>query len=219
MPEFPLPALHHFRQTAQRRLGINRTGRIIRRIDQNCRDVLGQILRQSLKINLEIIRLCRDHTDVRSCSFYIRIVFRKVRCKDQNRVSRLCHSADCMRQRAGCAGRRKNMLRPIVHAEPPVQRGCHFLLHLRNAEARAVAMETHRIHPIQQPEERGAERFRRRDRRVAETEIKNIIAPDFRGACRGILRQLPDHRFMGQHCKIGLIDHDMVPSPGIRISS
>ena len=197
-------------KTRKRLLTVHRPGRIVRRIYENGRHIRIQHLFKFLKINLKCFRICRNHFQYCSARIDIRKILRKQRCKRDDLIPGLCHTADRMCQRTCRTGSHKNMLRLIVHAEPSVQAVSHDPAHLRISERRAVAVQRHRIFFLMKPDHRIGIILCTRYARIAKAVIKYIFISNLRSAGRRVLAQLTDHRFSLQHCLICLVNHALI---------
>ncbi len=198
-------------KTRERLLTVHRTGRIVWGIYENGRHIRIQHLFKFLKINLKCLRIRRNHFQYCSARIDIRKILRKQRCKRNDLIPGLCHTANRMRQRTCRSGSHKNMLCFIIHTKPAVQAVSHDPAHLRISERRTVTVQRHRIffpvklyHCIRII-------LCTRYTRIAKAVIKYIFISNLRSAGCRVLAQLTDHGFSLQHCLICLVNHTLIP--------
>ena len=207
MAEFLLLRREELRQTGQRPGGVGGAGGVVGRVDEHGVHIFGQHLLERVKVDLEVGKAGRDDAQLRAGQVHIRVVFREERREGENLVARGGDQTERVRQRAGRAAGHEDVLALVVHAEAAVQRRGDLLAHCRDAQTRAVAVHEHRVAGLDQLDQPVVVGLGHGDARVAQAVVKHVLVADFLAARGGVLAQLADDGFAGEHALVLLGDH------------
>ena len=191
----------------QRLGGVDRTGRIVRGVDEHRRGSRVQRLFEGLKVDLEVLSVRGHHGQVRAGAVHIRLVFREIRGEGDHLVTRLGHHAQRVRQRARRTRSREDVISRVIHAEAAVEAVGDRLAHRRNAQGRRITVQCHWLGRLVQVDHGVRVILRARHARVAQRIVEHVLIADF-GAARGrVFAQLADHGFAAEHGLVGFVDH------------
>ena len=176
------------------RLTVDRTARIVRRVDNDRLGLRGQCPLECRKVNLKIVRLGRDDDELTAARLDKDAVLRKEWCKGDELVPRLGECLERDRHRRRRARRHKQILPRDLHAEAMLQIGGKHLAHGRLSRCNRVAVHLGRVAVHEDVDRRIPNKVRRRYIRIAEAEIKDIFRTDL---CRTLLSELKNRANRG----------------------
>ena len=175
-------------------LTVDRTARIVRRVDNDRLGLWGQCPLECREVNLKIVRLGRDDDELTAARLDKDAVLRKEWCKGDELVPRLGECLERDRHRRRRTRCHKQIFPRDLHAEATLQIGGKHLAHGRLSRCNRVAVHLGRVAVHEDVDRRIPNKVRRRYIRIAEAEIKDIFRTDL---CRTLLSELKNRADRG----------------------
>jgi len=198
-------------QTGQGLGGVDDAGRVVRGVDEDAGDVLGQHLFKSVEIRLESRCLRRHDLEHSAGPLHIGAVLGEVGGEGQHLVAGLGHSADGVGDSARRTGGGENILLLIGQAEGLCQMGRNGGAEARVALTGAVAVEGDRLFLGQQGLHGFGELVRAGDAGVAQRVVEHVLIADLGGALFAVHESLADDALVAQHGAVSLVQHNTFP--------
>ena len=198
-------------QTAQGLGGVDDAGGVVRGVDEDAGDVLGQHLFKGVEIRLERRCLGRHDLEHSAGPLHIGAVLGEVGGEGQHLVAGLCHSADGVGDSARRTGGGENILLLIGQAEGLCQMGRHGGAEARVALTGAVAVEGDRLFLGQQGLHGFGELVRAGDAGVAQRVVEHVLIAYLGGALFAVHESLADDALVAQHGAVSLVQHNTFP--------
>ena len=194
MPVLLLLRAEKIGKASNGRLTVDRTARIVRRVDNDRLGLRGQRPLKCREVNLKIVRLGRDDDELAAARLNKDTVLREEWCKGDKLVPRLGECLERDRHRRRRARRHKQIFPRDLHAEATLQIGGKHLAHGRLSRCNRVAVHLGRVAVHEYVDRRIPNKVRRRYIRIAEAEIKDIFRTDL---CRALLPELKNRANRG----------------------
>ena len=181
-------------EAADRRLTVDRTARIIRRVDDDRLRAGAQCPLKCREVDLKIIRLGWHNDELAPACFDKDAILREKGCDGNELVPRLGEGLERDRHRCCRARRHKEILPCDVHAEATLQIGGKRLTHRRFARCNRIAMHRGRIIMSENIYSGIANEVRCGHIGVAKAEVKDILRANL---CRTLLPKLKNRTDRG----------------------
>ena len=196
MAELLLLRAQDVSQLLDRRLGIHRAARIVRRVHDDGLRMARDELLEGVKVYLPILGAGRYDDELAADRLHKAAVLGEERRKGDVLIALLAQCLEADRDGGSRAGCHEDIPACIVHAEALVDALSHGLTHLRRTRCHRIAMHSTRL-PGRQDIQCGLlDEFRRRHVRIAEAEVKDLILTHFRGPLAAKLENRADRRLL-----------------------
>ena len=176
-------------------LGVNRTARIVRRVDDDRFRVRRKQLFKRGEVNLPVLRARRHDDQLAANRFDEATVLWEERCERDEFIVRLAERLEGNRDGGSRAGRHENVLSFIIHVKPAVEALCHGITHLRRTGRDRVAVNGVRLPSRKNIDSSILDERRRRHIRIPEAEIKHGVLANLSRTFAAEFENRPDRRF------------------------
>ncbi len=188
-------------------LGVDRTARIVRGIDDDGLRMRRKRALEGIEIDLEILRAGRHDDELAANGLHEAAILGEERRKGNELVSLLAERLEADRDGGGRTGRHEDVLPLVVHAEPAVQALRHRCPHLGMTGCHRIAVDVVRSLRFQDVHGRLPDEVRRRHVRISQAEVEHLILPDLSCPLPAELKDRPDRRLLRSQLKHFLCNH------------
>ena len=207
MAEFRFLCAQQLRELCDGLRGVDDAGRIVRGVHDDGLGLLSDERLQDLKIDLEgILVRCSRHK-LCAAGLNENAVLREEGREGDDLVPGGVERGEGDLQGSGGAAGHIEIVLVEGRAEAAVQVRGDCLTGVDGALGGGVAVEIHVGLCLKQFDHGAVDRFRRRDVRVSEAEIVDVLRADLRAAAVSEFKDLTDHRALVSQFLHGFVDH------------